>query len=344
MAARLGARANEVMDDIVSNDPLEEDIETLPTKADIKAEKEARKRERQSGKSKGGIIAIIVFVLLLGVATAIIALDLFGLREQHIMPHVRNIPLIGTFFPAAEYVEGEDIRTPEQLRNITSAQDIQIASQERRIQDLQDQLDSANQAIANLRRFEEHHNEVSQALAEFSRVLAHGDPINFVEHFQHVSDEHVPQLLDEARALNAFEEGIMESVRTLNNMDESSAGDVLARYLVLQPDLLVEFLVRMSAVRRGEVFDTMEYATVATMIHMMTPQEPAFSQFVVPSLSPPPLVPPTVIPPAEEEEVYEEEYYDEDEAYEVETVTETEVEATETEEDEADDGEEAATE
>jgi|GEM_PF-4596042 len=296
--------------DIMSDSP-DGDIETLPKKANIKAEKAAKKKANNGGRGKGGIIVLIIIVLLIGGAAAIVALDLFGLREQHIMPIVRGIPFVGSFFPAEESGAIVDTRTPEQLRMLYNSLELQNSTLEYQNATLQRQLEDANMAIANLRRFEEYFHAYRQATAEWNRMIAHGDPINFVEHFRYIVDEHVTQLWDEAMQINAFEDGIMEQVRTFNNMDADHTGAILERNLLLAPDLLVEWLLRMSASRRGEIFDTIDENIVATMMLLMTPTEPVFGPMTAPYL---PLPPPVagVIPDIDDE--YEEESIIEEES------------------------------
>lgn len=329
-------------DKVNENDPdfLEDgdDIESLPSKADIKAEKEALKREKKAnkeGKGKGGLIAIIIFVLLLGGAIAVLALNLFDIREQYVMPHVRNIPLVGNFFPAEEGDgEVEDTRTPDQLRNLTAAQDIQIMSMENQINNYREQIQAANQRIQALQEIEAQHEEFRQLSAEWNRRIAQGDPIEFADYFHHIAEEHLPQLVDEAIQTNTFNEGVRRQVATLNNMEPELAGAVLERYLQLNPDLLRQWLLLMSPARQAEIFDTFTGTdgtnTVSTFLILVTPQEPVINPLLTPTLPPPP----TGAPPAAPPFIPEEDDYEYEEEYDIEDEEEPEVEEEEPTEEE----------
>jgi len=230
-----------------------------------------------------------------------------------------------------------DTRTPDQLRNLTSAQEIQITGLEERIRSYQTQLEEAERTIANLRRFEANHHEYLRVPAEWNQMIAHSDPENFIYFFNYIAEEHVEQLVREAWMILERVEGIMEQVRTMNNMDAAHVGAVLERYLLLQPDLPAEFLRRMGAARRGEILDTLEEDVAATLILRMTPPEPRFAPLLAPHLLLPPMTPGTIPSPVvsvedgEEEEYNDEAATDEDD----EIVAEEATEATEIIEEEA---------
>ena len=245
-------------------------------------------------KGKGLLIFLLILFLLIGGIAAVLALNLFGFRENVIMPYLRNAPIIGGFLPAV-YEEEEEL-TPEEL-----FQRYTILSQQ--LESVQNQLAQANEQnvtyealIEHLRAFEDAWHLYRAARAELEQMLALGDPINFIEFFDFVSEDNLEQLYFQAMQMAWFIEDLTELVATLNNMDESGAGEVLENLMTTDTRLMIDALWMMSPSRRAEIFDTLEADVVTRMIILMSPDEPVFTPILPPDLPefPPP---PGLLPP-----------------------------------------------
>jgi len=275
-------------------------------------------------KGKGVIIVLVIILLLIVAVVAAIALDIGNVRNDHIMPYLRNAPLIGSLFTAEE-TDPTDEMTEEQMRSEIRNLRTQVDSLEAQRTDLREQLENANTRIGHLTQFELRWNEYRDASARFTQMLAHNAPNDFVEFFQDLVDTNlvphnpaiVAEAYAEAREINAFNEELRTLVSTYNNMEESRAAEDLVRLRIIDTDLAVRLLRAMSPSRRALLFDEMEYSDSTIFAILLSTEPPTFAPLV-----PPPELPeifprgrtlaPPVFPDIEDDEEFEEIEEDED--------------------------------
>ena len=245
-------------------------------------------------KGKGKLIFFLVLLLFIGGIAAVLALNLFGFRENVIMPYLRNAPIIGGFLPAA-YEEEEEL-TPEELHQRYTILTQQLESVQNQLAQANEQNLTYEALIEHLRAFEDAWHLYRAARAELEQMLALGDPVNFIEFFDFVSEDNLELLYFQAMQMAAYIEDLTAIVATLNNMDESGAGEVLEALMTTDTQLMIDALWMMTPTRRAEIFDTLEAEVVTRMILLMSPDEPVFMPILPPELPefPPPigLIPP----------------------------------------------------
>ncbi|MCL2499227.1 MAG: hypothetical protein FWE90_02705 [Defluviitaleaceae bacterium] len=268
-------------------------------------------------KGKRGLIIIILLVLIIGGVITVVGLNLFDFREGTLMPYLRNAPLVGGLFPPAEE-ESEEIPLEEmdarQLANM-------IRALEREIEVLQSQINAQSARerehlllIARLRPFRDHWFEYQRVSAEFNAMIARGDPDAFLNHIQYIMPEFYERLARDSIALRDFDESVMSQVRTLSNMQERNAADVLVNLRLTDIDLLVSILNAMSNPLRGAILDRMDAEIAAHMLRLISMPVP-----VLPPMAPALFTPP--LPETFEDITPEEEYDDVDENGENDTDT-----------------------
>ena len=270
-------------------------------------------KQKPKKKGKGKLIFFLLFLLVVGGCAAVIALDIGGFRENTIMPYLRNAPVIGGFLPQPE-PEEEELSVEELMRRLTVITN-QLESVQAQLAISQEQLRLAEIRINHLTPFEDNWHIYRENRNAFDQMLAQNAPHDFIQFFNHVSQDNEVQLFIEALQLAQFWDETREIVSTLNNMDESGAGEVLQNLMTADTQLMVRALRMMSPVRRAEVLDTLEAGVVTNMLILMSPDEPIFGPLLPPQL---PLVPPpvteAVIETALPEEELEEELDEEGEA------------------------------
>ena len=252
------------------------------------------KPDKGKKKGKGKLIFFLILLLIIGGIAAVLILDIGGFRENVIMPYLRNAPIIGGFIPAAE--EEDEELTPEELLQRYTILSQQLESVQTQLALANEQNATYEELIDHLRAFENAWHLYRAARAEFEQMLALGDPENFIEFFDFVSEDNLELLYFQALEMAWFIEDLTELVATLNNMDESGAGEVLENLMTTDTQLMVDALWMMTPSRRAEIFDTLEADVVTRMILLMSPDEPVFMPILPPQLPefPPP---PGLIPP-----------------------------------------------
>ena len=321
-------------------DPIQKDFDNL-----------SKKPNKFDGdkRSKGGIIALVVIILLVGAAIAVLALDIGNVRSVHIGEYLRNAPLIGRWFPQPEEDPFEGMTEDEMRIELVRLQTLADSFQTQRDQ-FYGQLVSANEHIEHLSELHRRWNEFRDVYASFTQSLAHEEPLNFQYYFNTLLDENrIPREMDiflqatrEASEINAYDEELRMLVSTYSTMEAGRAAEDLARLLQINPTLAVRIARAMSTSTRAEIFEEMEYTVSATFSILLSTEPPTFAQLVplpnipyIPDFTPSAAVPAAPAPTEEPAEQDDAENAEEPE-YDEEPPTEDEEESTEEDETETD--------
>ena len=279
-------------------------------------------------KGKGGKIILIIALLLIIGGIAVIALDIGGIRSETIMPYLSNAPLIGSFFGEEEEEDPIYEMTEDEMRLEIRHLRYQNESLRNQRDEFDRQLQGANARIRDYYQlFVNRWNEYRIASARFTQMLAHNDPINFVEFFYYIVEHDlVPadilaMIYGEAMAINIFNEEFRGLLATLNNMEEDRAAEDLERMLMINAPLAVRLVREMGASRRAAIFNAMEATVSTTFFNLISVDPPVFAPLVPPPFlpeifepTPPPFVPTDELDNEDEENGEEDtEEYDETE-------------------------------
>jgi hypothetical protein len=272
-------------------------------------------------KSKGGIIALVIILLIVGGLALAIALDWGNIRSQHISGFLRNMPLVGSLFSDEEEEDPYEEMTEEELREAFRVQSDLVAGLTNQRNDLTNQLNQANARINHLQRFENAWQQYREASADFTQMLAHNEPFEFFQFFYAIVDHDlVPQdilaaVFAEAVAINAFNAELQMVVSTMNAMEADRAAEDLEALLTRDPILAVRLARAMGNTRRAEIFNEMEYSVSSTFHILLSTAPPTFLPLIPPIYLPefiPPALPAPVIPFDDEEYEDEDEYEEEE--------------------------------
>ena len=264
MAARLGER-----------DEMPPEMDNFDSPPDTPK----RRPRRSEGNGGVGFIVFLIFLLLIVATVAIISLNLFGWREDHVMPFLREAPVIGNFFANAEAREGarEEVRTHDELTALNTAQADRIERVEYERDELRIQLAEANARIHTLEALEREIHTYRNAIRDWNRMLAHADPREFANTFlDYVHPSYIPWLMGEADAIIAFDDNTRRLVAILNNMEESSVGEMLQQYLMTDHEMMLRLLHGMGSTRLGAVLDTLDPEISSVILMFMARPTPNF--------------------------------------------------------------------
>jgi len=161
--------------------------------ADKKAAKAAKKAAKgQEKKGKVGLIILIAFIAVVGGFVLLTAFNVFGLRDDVVMPFLRNVPLIGSFITDADDPLVLAARREEELTERGTELETRIAQLEAQIESERAQVDEANRnmlELNRLREMERGHNEHLANREAFERALAEGNIDDFTEWFETIHEE-----------------------------------------------------------------------------------------------------------------------------------------------------------
>jgi hypothetical protein len=138
--------------------------------------------------------------------------------------------------------------------------------------------------------------------AEFNAMIARGDPDAFLRFIYYIMPEFYEQLARDAMNLYLHQDSVDTVMRTLSNMEESNAAEVLENLRITDITLLVSVLNAMSNPLRGAILDEMEPVLAAAMLRLISVPEPTLNPLAPALFSP--ILPETYedLTPDEEEE------------------------------------------
>ncbi|MDR1665384.1 MAG: hypothetical protein LBR83_10780 [Clostridiales bacterium] len=261
-----------------------QDIAEKPEK--IKKEK----KDKRKKKKRFPVVPVLVLLVIIGGIVAVIALNLFGVRDR-ILSYLSSAPLIGQYFPApaegtAEPVNEYAVMAPEEIESIVTALEIQIERLQADIQTAQEQRADDLSTISNLRQYEsqiENYRALKQAL---DVVIATGDPSGYAEYFESVSPENAAEIYAEIMNRLQYNAEERKVAATYSEMKADAAAEGLQAMLAPNSDMVVRILKNMDPRNRAEIFNEFEPANLAIVTQLMYPEEPATEGVTIAPLEP----------------------------------------------------------
>ena len=235
----------------------------------------------------GRIIAITLILVFVGGLTAIFAFNAFNIRDGHIFPPLRAVPVISNFIPEAEvidyiYVNGYMVELPPAGAS--------VAELEEAIALLTYELEAAraehSQAVALNAQYEEtvrifqiyrdFITEYRESRRQFDEMIALGDPNAFATFYEGVEPENAARLFAQIRASQQVDREFRRYAATYHNMSTDAQAEVFSILLTQNPGLLISILETFNNVQRAEVFNEMEASDVAVITMLMEPDATPF--------------------------------------------------------------------
>jgi flagellar motility protein MotE (MotC chaperone) len=260
--------------------------------------KQKNKDKKGKKKKKGGfpVVAVIALLLIIGSIVALLFFNVFGFRENYVMPYLRNAPLIGPLFPAPpEGEEGGDAgkyanTSREELISMITALEYQVQTMEKNEAATRDQIAKLNETINYLRGFESQIEAYRQIKAEFDQMIALGDPEAYKNFFESISPENADRLYQEVLKHVQYDDEFKKYASAFAMMDAGEAATALTNLLTTNSTLLVKILWAINTESRAEIFNEMEPNNVSRIARLMEPEEPITEAPVVapplPALAP----------------------------------------------------------
>jgi flagellar motility protein MotE (MotC chaperone) len=274
------------------------------------------KNKKDKKKKKGGfpVTSVIVLLIILGSVAALLFFDLFGIREQHIMPYLRNAPLLGGLFePAEENAENEALGryahvSQEELVSIITALEYQVQAMELEDIATREQITRLQETISYLRGFESQIEAYRQIKEQFDRMVALEDPNAYKQFFESISPENAERLYREAVNEAQFDDEFRRFAATFSAMDAAAAAEALTRMLTANASLVVDILWSISTDNRAAILNEMEANTVSRVARLMEPEKPELPMPTAPPMPIPTPAPNAILDaPADDEAQAEEE-------------------------------------
>jgi flagellar motility protein MotE (MotC chaperone) len=265
------------------------------------------------------ILPIALILIIVGGLTAIFGFNVFNIRDRHIYPPLRGLPIVGNLIPGGEvqtvYVDGELVEVPAEAADAAGLEE-SVALLTAELEETSEALRLAEtlnrqyeESISVLQRYRDLVTEYRENRARFDEMIAMGDPQAFAEFYETVEPDNAARLFAQIRANQQVDREFRRYAATYAEMNTDEAAAVFTILLTTNPGLLLDILATFNNIQRAEVFNEMEAADVAVITTLMAPDTiPADILPPVPLITggePIPVIP--VADAAEEDEIDEDE-------------------------------------
>ena len=237
------------------------------------------------------IIPIVLVLVLVGGLTAILGFNVFNIRDQYIMPPLRNIPFVGNFIPEAagfkyvyeyQYIDGEYVEVavavavePE-LAPAAIPEDVIALMEEleatrialAQAQALNEQYAESVLVLQTYRDFITHYREQRQL---FDEMVAMGDPDAFAAFYEEVDPDNAARLFTLIRARREVDREFRRFAATYAEMNTDEAASLFSLLLASNSELLINILLTFNTAQRAAIFNEMDSADVAVITILMEP-------------------------------------------------------------------------
>ena len=264
----------------VKNAPVAdiENLDALPefdAKAAKKAEKKARKAMKKAeGKGKGGLIVTLTIILLIALIIAAFWFNVFGARDNYLMPVLQRIPVVNNLLPMPEEEDPYESMTTGELIALVESLRSEISGKEEQIQSLTDRSTLLANQVETLSHFRDQQMRFRMEKEEFDRMIVSGEPIEFARFFESIDPENAAMLYQEAIAREQWTREHASYVAMIQSMEARPAAEMFSRLIRSNPDLVASVLRNMDNRMSGEILSAMPAQDAALIVNRMYPEQP----------------------------------------------------------------------
>ena len=233
-------------------------------------------KDKPKKKKSGCLIPILLFIVVIGGLTTVIALNLFGVKDS-LANMVSDVPVLNNLFPVTSE-EGVDDTQPV-TRRVSREYEAQIAELMAQIESLNESLEQSNEKsdlyvaeIDRLRDFENQQVQFRQDKDEFDRMIAENDLNAYAKFYKQISPENAANLYREAIVTEIQNIELNNYVSTVTAMDEAAAARMLEQMIPSDMDLVVLILRNIDTETRGNILGAMSVTNAASVYKQLAPE------------------------------------------------------------------------
>jgi len=231
------------------------------------APKEAKK------KGKAGLIILLFFILIVAAGITMTALNVFGIRDNVLLPALRNVPFLGNFIPdTAEAESSPDLNLTinaleEQITSILS----ENAFLEEDLGILLEMVERLELEIARLRMFEEEHAEFQARRDEFYRGLIEDNPDVFIDIFAYMNPAMAIDIFTSLVGAQVADEEWQNYLATWSATSAVNVAASIETMLTTDMPLIVRVLPHLEPGFRGQILNNLSEESRAAVLRQLEP-------------------------------------------------------------------------
>ena len=230
-----------------------------------------------SGRKKRRFLPLIIagiFVLLLGGLATVIFLNLFGWRDNYVVPFARNLPLVGNLFSGLES-ETEDGLENGETPAIPQRSVEELTVELERLSSLLAISNALNsqyeEQIAALEQYRDVIEEFLIIREEFDRMIAEEDPDAFTAFYASIEPETAERIFQEIISAQVLEDAMRTFARDYANMESENLSTLLEELVFYDLELALDIVRSLSSSQRTELYEAMSTETILLFTLFLAP-------------------------------------------------------------------------
>jgi len=254
--------------------------------ANKKMAKAAKKEQNSAGKKgKVGLIIILVLVVLILAGAAMMAFNVFGIRDNTVVPMLRNVPLVGGLLPEAEVDPYAAEAERYDFEATIAALQATIADLEAEIEhitameiEVEEQLAGLFGTMAEhylemerLREIERLHLQIEANRAQFEREVAEENPDAFINFFETMHPDTMEEIVRQLMSVRARDERWEGYVATWTAMNPRNVAWAIEEMASTNMQLIVEVMPYIPENSRAAILNQLSTETASAILRQMRP-------------------------------------------------------------------------
>jgi len=246
----------------------------------VKAPDKKAEKAASGKKSKVGLIILIIVIMLVLGFVALLVFNVFGFRDNVIMPFLRNVPVIGSFISDSE----EEDLTPEQrlqrhineleaqVDNLQTQLDEALTNVEPLEEDLEilsGELGEALMELAILREFHQQYMDFLVRVEAFDRQVVTDSEGAFIAWFDRMHPDRAEEIYAELTMHRIQDEERAAVIAVWTSISPQSAASAIEEMARTNMTLIVGALSDMPPSNAGSIMNLLSPETRAAILRMM---------------------------------------------------------------------------
>lgn len=242
-------------------------------------EKSKKKKEKKEKKEKKGSLKVIIFlmffVLIMGMAIAILFFNAFNIREKYLRSTIDKIPVVKNIIPKAKTEnaneENNNTMTIKEAEAKIADLENQLATKDTTIDTLTKDNDALKLENNRLKEIESQQIEFKADKEEFDKMIAENNPEAYSAFYESISPENAEKLYQSTKATSEQTKELKKYTDTFQEIDPEAGAGVIEEMVGTDMNLASLILSNIDSEQRAKIIAAMDPTRAASVVKYMAP-------------------------------------------------------------------------
>lgn len=245
---------------------------------DTEDKSKKKKREKKEKKEKKGslkvVILLIFFVLIMGMAVAILFFNAFNIREKYLRSTIDKIPVVKNIIPKAKTEntnENNNTMTLKEAEAKIADLENQLATKDTTINTLTKDNDALKLENNRLKEIESQQIQFKADKEEFDKMIAENNPEAYSAFYESISPENAEKLYQSTKATSEQTKELKKYTDTFQEIDPEAGAGVIEEMVGTDMNLASLILSNIDSEQRAKIIAAMDPTRAASVVKYMAP-------------------------------------------------------------------------